>query len=277
MSRPTPLRGLAAALAVMRTTATGAPRGRRLIGLLLLAWLPVVMQILALILSDSGREQGFNSFAQGVNGLYLLFILPLTMIFLGTAAFGDEWAGGTAHYIVGLPVSRAALVVGRWLAALRRGLLLVLPPLIVRYALSMVGFSDALMHYLPDLASTLFVMVWMTMTYSAVFTLFGVFLRRAVMVSFIYVFVFEMLTAFLPQNFATLSMGFHARNILFQLTGNEFFRLPTANVMEVEPIAAGWSVLWIGVTGTVALTLATLALRRKECGGESAAADAAST
>ena len=35
--------------------------------------------------------------------------------------------------------------------------------------------------------------------------LFGVFLRRAVMTSFLYVFLFEMLTANLPQSFAAFS------------------------------------------------------------------------
>lgn len=277
MTRPTPPRGLAAALVVMRTTSTGAPRGRRLIGLLLLTWLPVAVQVLAIMLSDSGREQGFNSFAEKVNTLYLAFILPLSMIFLGTATFGDEWAGGTAHYVVGLPLSRAALVLGRWLAAVRRGLLLVIPPVLIYYVLAMTGYSEALTHYLPELLSTVLVLIWLTMTYAAVFLLFGGFLRRAVMVSFIYVFVFEMLTAFLPQNFAALSMGFHARNILFQVTGNENFRLNTTNLLAEEPMGAAWSVLWVGVTGAIALLLATLALRSKESGGEAASADAAST
>lgn len=277
MNAPKAPRGFAATRVVMRTNTTGAPRGRRLVGLLLLVWIPVILQIVALSLSDSARAHGFSSFARGVNGQYILFILPLTMIFLGTASFGDEWAGGTAHYVVGMPVSRAALVLGRWAAAVRRGLFLVLPPVLAKFLLSMVGFHEALTHYLPELLSTMLALSWLTMAYAAVFLLFGVFLRRAVMVSFIYVFVLEMLTAFLPQNFATFSMGFHARNILFHLTGNEGYRLRTTNLMDVEPMAAGWSVAWIGVMGALALFLSTWALRRKECGGEATAADAASS
>ena len=171
MTRPTPPRGLAAALAAARTTASGAPRGRRLVGMLLLAWLPVIVQILRLTLSDSSRGSGFNGFAQGVTGIYLAFIVPLTMIFLGTAAFGDEWASGTAHYVVGLPVSRAALVVGRWFAAARRGLLFVLPPLLVFYATSLLGFEDAMTHYLAELGTVVLVVSFLVLAYAAVFQL----------------------------------------------------------------------------------------------------------
>ena len=86
-----------------------------------------------------------------------------------------------------------------------------------------------------------------------------------------------MLTANLPQSFAAFSMSFQARNILFHLTGMDSFRLPTTNLMAVEPLGVGVSVATIAGIGAVALLLSTLALRHKESGGEVAAADAAST
>ncbi len=276
MNRPSGPKGLASVLVTLRTTSSGAPRGRRLIGLLLLAWMPVLVQ-LASLLFETGRGQGFSVFAEKVSHIYLSLILPLTTVFLGTAAFGDEWAGGTAHYVVGLPVSRASLVLGRWLAATRRVLLFVLPPLVVTYALSVIGFADAFTHYLIDFGVVLAVVVLLTLAYSAIFLFFGLYLRRAVMVSFVYVFVLEMLTARLPQAFASFSIRFHGRNILFDLTGHEGFRLFTMDMQSVEPLSAGWSVIWVVGVGAAALGLSTLALHRKESGGEAAAADAAST
>ena len=277
MTRPDAPRGLAAALVAARTTASGAPTGRRRLGLLLLVGIPVLIQTVALIFGDSGRGQGFNVFADVVTTAYLMLITPLTMIFLGTAAFGDEWAGGTAHYVVGLPVSRGALVVGRWLASAKRGMLFLVPPISIVYGLCLAGFEGGFMHYLADLGIVLAVVSYLAMTYGAIFILLGLALKRAVMVSIIYVFLFELLIAHMPQTFASLSLGFHGRNILWQLTGNDRFHLETLNVFEVEPLSVGWSVFWVASVGVVALTLAGLVLRQKECGGEIAASDAAAT
>jgi len=57
----------------------------------------------------------------------------------------------------------------------------------------------------------------------------------------------------------------------------DMFRLPTTNLLAVEPLPLGVSVGTIAAIAGGALLLSTLALRSKESGGEVAAADAAST
>jgi len=277
MTRPAAPRGLRAALVAARTTTAGAPRGRRRLGLMLLVGIPVLVQTLGLIFGDSGRGEGFQVFADIVTEAYLLLITPLTMIFLGTAAFGDEWAGGTAHYVVGLPISRGTLVAGRWLASARRGIYFLLPPITACFVLCLIGFEGGIMHYLADLGLVLLVVSYLALAYGAIFMFFGLALKRAVMISLIYVFLFELLTANLPQTFASLSLGFHGRNILWQLTGNDRFQLDTLNVFEVAPMSVTWSVFWIAGVGLLATLLSSVMLRRKECGGEIAASDAAAT
>lgn len=277
MARPSAPRGLHAVRVALATTDAGAPRGRRRLGLLLLVAMPVLVKLLVLAVAGAGRGQGFPQYADLVTRAYLTIIVPLTMVFLGTAVFGDEWAGGTSHYVVGVPLPRDRLVVGRWLAAVRRGLFFVLPSLTAAYLVCLVGLGDAVFHYLDQLGWVLAITTLLAGAYSALFLFLGLALRRSVMTSLIYVFLFELITASLPQAFAALSLGFHGRNLLWQLTENDRFRLTTLEVGLVEPLSVTTSTaVIVGVT-LAALFLATVMLVYKESGSEGAASDAAAT
>lgn len=277
MARPTAPAGFAAIRAALRATSSGAPRGRRRLGLLLLVSLPVLVQLVVIAVGGSARSQGFPQFAGRVTDIYLKFILPLCTIFLGTAVFGDEWAGGTSPYLVGVPIRRGALVVARWLAAYRRALGFVLPSLAAWYLVCMLPLEGALLHYLGDLGWVLLVASVLLGAYSALFVLFGLALRRAVMTALIYVFLFEVAAANLPQSFASISLGFHGRNALWQLTGSERFHLVTLDVGQVEPPSIAFSLLWVSAVAALALACGAFVLRAKESGSEGAASDAAAT
>ncbi|MCB9899537.1 MAG: ABC transporter permease [Planctomycetes bacterium] len=275
MSRPRPPEGLAAVRVAARTCVAGAPRGRRRIGLLALVFLPALVTALVLILGESGRGTGFKNFATILGVAYLGRILPLAMIFLGTATFGDEWAGGTACYVLGQPLSRRALVVGRWLACVRRALVLVLPAVATVYLLCLLPFGDAWQVYLGALGWTLAVLSLLTCAYAAVFLFFGLAFARAVMWSMVYVFISEMVLSQLPQSLAMLSLDFHARNLLWQLSAQEVFKprgLTLGSDVIVEPVSIGVSLLWIACFTVGALALSALVLSRKEAGGEVQAA-----
>ena len=277
MARPVPPTGFAAIRAAMATSSAGVPRGRRLLGLVVLMGLPVFVAAMAVLFGEAGRGEGFSNFADMVTHAYAELVLPLALISLGTGTFGDEWASGTPHYVVGLPLPRWALVVGRWLATVRRALLFVLPAILLVYVLSLASFGEALAHYLPELLWVLAAISALTMAYSAIFILLGLAVQRAVICSLVYVFVIETLTSKMPQAFATVSLAFHARNVLWQSTGRDAFRPITRDVLAVEPVSLVSSWLWIGVMTTLALAVSTWALRRKECGGDAASKDAAET
>src|SRR5262245_20177136 len=132
--RPAPPTGLAAVNAAAASCSAGALRGRRLLGLVALCGLPLVVQT-SFLVWGGGRGTAFAAFAAWVANSYLSIIIPLTLVFLATAAFGDEWETGTANYLVLTPLPRGLIVVGRFLAAARRALLLVLPSIALSYVL----------------------------------------------------------------------------------------------------------------------------------------------
>jgi len=277
MPARSPPRGLAALLGALATATAGVPRGRRLLGLVALLGLPVLIVCLRVLLGGDGRGEGFLNFARVVTYAYAQLVLPLALISMGTGAFGDEWASGTSHYLAGLPVPRWSLVLGRWLAVVRRALMFVLPAIVLVYLLSLASFDEALTHYLPALGWVLIVISLLTAAYSAIFIFFGLALRRAVMTGLVYAFVIETATSKLPQAFARSSLAFHGSNLLWQITEQDAFKPMTRDVFEVEPVSVVGSLAWMGIITALALALATLALRRKESGSDTTARDAAET
>lgn len=277
-NRPDPPRGLAAVLVAMRTTTAGAPRGRRLLGLLTLVGLPVVISVIVLIWGDAGRGTGFGNFANMIKAVYLGLVLPLSLIFLGTGTFADEWAGGTAHYVVGQPISRLALVTGRWLATIRRSLTLVLPAISMVYVLQLSRFGgEVVTHYLGDLVYVLLMVSVLAIAYSGIFMLLGLAFKRSIMWSLVYVFLSEFTISKMPASIAALSLDFHARNVIWQLTGEEAFEPLTLNPDQYEPLSLAVSLGWIEVVTLATVLLSAVVLHFKEAGGESQSSDAAST
>ena len=271
--RPVPPTGFAAVVAAARSCPTGTLRGKRLAGLAFLVGLPLLIQVLFLAFAE-GRGSAFSNFARIVGNAYLHVILPLTLVFLGTAALGDEWEGGTAHWVVGQPLPRWTIVLGRLAITVGRALVLALPALVLLYVLCAAPFEGALVHYLPALAAILFVIVLTVLGYASIFLFLGLALRRSVMTSMIYVLIFEGFIGSLPSGFSTISLAFHARNLLWLWTGEKAFEPPPFLAELVEPVGALGSLLTMLVFSVAWTALAAWWLARKEVTSGGPTADA---
>ncbi len=266
MARPALPTGWSALAAVVSGTGTGALRGKRLLSMSLLLGLPLLVQA-GVLIWGAERGSGFAHFVDMLDHSYLRIILPLALILLGTAAFGDEWEGGTAYYVVGLPVPRVTLVIGRWLACLQRALLLAVPAIVILYVLCLARHEGALAHYLPDLLLVLVGMVLVMAGYTAVFIFLGLALRRSVMIALGYVLFFEGFIGSMPLGFSILSLSFHSRNLIWLMTGQDGFMPQVHSMQQVEPTGAVTSLAWMLGYQVVFLALATWVLKRKEFTG----------
>jgi len=267
---------LAAVRVALGTSTAGALKGRRLLGMVILMGLPMVIFALRAVFAEGGRGTGFTSFAFVVVHIYGTLLLPMSLIWMGTGAFGDEWSKGTAHYVVGVPLPRWALVVGRWLATVRRALCFVLPAISVVFLLCELPYPGGVQEYALDLGWSLVVISLMCMAYSALFICLGLLLKRAVIMALVYVFAVEAAISKLPQAFASLSMSFHGRNLLWQITDRNEFEPPligSGGPFDAEPHSIGVSLLAIVLMTAIALLLASVALWHKECGGSAGGAD----
>jgi ABC-type transport system involved in multi-copper enzyme maturation permease subunit len=272
--RPAAPRGLAALMVSARATSVGRLRRGRLVLMLILLGLPILIQTLVLAFGE-GRGGSFVGFIEVLENAYWGFGLPLTLIFLATAALGDEWEEGTAFYVLGLPLPRWSIVVGRWLVSTGRALMLVLPCIVVVYGLTLVRYEGALTHYLGDLLWVVLGTVLLAGGYAAVFLCIGLALKRPILAAFI-VYMMERFVSVLPRGFATVSLSYHVRHLMWLQTGHERFSALPYVASGVDTSTPIWqSLASVAVYMVAFLVLATWLLKRKEFSGAPASSDSA--
>lgn len=155
--------------------------GKRIWIIVLLAAMPVLAALLYRAFAD-GSEAA--EFADGILAqLVVATVLPLVMLILATASFGNEIDDRTLGYLVLKPISRAAIVVPKWLASVLVGGVL------------MGGASGLALLLISESAATavaaaLAVLLGAT-AYGSLFTWAGLAIKYALPVGVAYVFVWE--------------------------------------------------------------------------------------
>jgi ABC-2 type transport system permease protein len=197
---------LAAARGVFDLALEGMVWSRRSLLMAVLLGLPAIFGILYRVNLAAGvvpRGSGFDLYAVVVAVYYIRNILPLAALFYATALIADEVEGKTLTYLLTRPISRPAILLGKFAAYLATTLTLTLPVTVVTFFLLLTarGFSG-LGPAVPDLFRDLGVLALTLVVYGALFTLLGVLLRRPVIPGLLFLFVWELivnLPGYLPR------------------------------------------------------------------------------
>lgn len=155
-------------------------RGRRLLALGVLAFLAPA---LVLLLRSLGVRDvvGAEMYRNFVSAFYVNGVFPLTCLFLGAAAIGDDIDDGTMLYLRLRPLPRAAIVFGRFLAAVLSSLAIFVPSLVILYVLQVGGSGGEFVgRYWKLCLGACLGSVAATIGYCAMFLLLGLIARRAV-------------------------------------------------------------------------------------------------
>ena len=181
------------------------PRKRR-IGLLIPALGAILFGLLARAVGDDTAQKAFATIASpGIFGI----VLPIGTLVVGDAVLGAEIRAGTIHFTWLSPVSRWAIVVGRWLAG----------TVVAAAALGVACALAAVVAGVPGEAVALAVSVaFGCAAYVALFVLFGAAARRAVVWSLGAVILGERLLGAALDGIAQLSPGWLARGAFGGLT-----------------------------------------------------------
>lgn len=264
--RPEPPSALAAALRVAAIAPFQVLRGRRLFALLALSLGPLVV---VLWLAARGRADGLGlrNFVDFAALFYFPGVFPLTLLFLGAAAIGDDIDNGTLLYLRLRPIPRASIVAGRYLAACASAWVLLSVPLALLYVVQ-VGWigSGALVRHLHLLGVVLAIAALASLCYGALFLLWSLVVRAAVIVGLLIVIGWEFVLSLLPTRAAQFTVAFHNSCLLAHATdeGPELHeRLALFQALDVVP-AASSSVIALLAASAVFLALASSAFSRRE-------------
>jgi ABC-type transport system involved in multi-copper enzyme maturation permease subunit len=130
--------------------------------------------------------------------LYIRFIVPVLGVFYGTALIADEVEDKTITYLFTRPISRSAVLLGKYLAYVVCTTLLVLPSVMIVFFLVVPTGGGSIAQAFPSLLTDFGMLVLGLMAYGAVFALVGTRLKRPLIVGLVFAFGWEPGVLFFP-------------------------------------------------------------------------------
>ncbi|HEY7512368.1 MAG TPA: ABC transporter permease subunit [Vicinamibacteria bacterium] len=185
------------ARAVFDLALDGMVWSRRSLAMAVLLALPVVLAIVFRIVLQSDlrvRITPADFYGAVVTFYYLRFALPVAALFYATSLIADEVDGKTLTFLITRPVRRSAILLGKFAAYVVTTLALALPAAVITFfLLATANGWSGIGGRVADLFRDAGVMALALVAYGALFTRFGVVLRRPVIPGLLFIFVWELL------------------------------------------------------------------------------------
>jgi ABC-2 type transport system permease protein len=245
---------------------------RRTVFLGLIVGGPVLIAVIFRIVDTFGlpafKVNGNRIGGSGIFGLmmwflFLRFIVPILGIFYGTSLIADEVEDKTITYLFTRPISRSAVLVGKYLAYLASTVLVVLPSVMLVYFLVVPVGGSSIASTFPNLLRDLMLLAVGLAVYGALFAAVGAWIKRPVLIGLFFAFGWE--------NFALALPGYLKRfTIAFYTQGLVPHTMPQENVLTLlqsvfrESVGPAQAVLTLAVIGVASLALAARAVERRE-------------
>ena len=190
--------------------------GRRALFMAVIAGAPIVLAMIlrvtfasgsAVFIVNGSRIDTGTIFTTAVSVLYMRFIVPALGVYYGTSLIADEIEEKTITYLFLRPISRGAIVLGKYLAYLVCASAIVLPSAAIVFAIAVpvAGMGQLLDTLLQELARAALGLA----AYGALFTLAGVSFRRPLVGGLIFVFGWEQIALVLPGYLRRLTVAYY--------------------------------------------------------------------
>lgn len=158
--------------------------------MLLLAGLPVLTTVIAANAVDPPSAEDFDDIL--LNGFFASAIVPLIVLAVATASFGNELEDRTLSNLTLSPLPRWKIVLPKLLAAISIGAPILLVSNIIAVSIAYEGDATAI-------AASVIAVFLTIAAYSTVFLWLGLTSSRALVIGLLYVFLWEFLFAgFIP-------------------------------------------------------------------------------
>jgi ABC-type transport system involved in multi-copper enzyme maturation permease subunit len=241
-----------------------ARRSRRTKVFAAIALLPVLLAVLLQVnrLASPGRGQfGLEVFANIIMGFGLQFLVLLLSLFFGTSIVADETENRTLTYLTTRPIPKTAIVLGKYGAVTLLLLALVLSSVVISFlVLNFDRLGDG--KALEFLGRSLAALTLGTVCYTALFTLVGAVLKKAVLFGLFFGFGWEAVVQYFPGSTQRFTIMHYLKSLL-PAAGESGGKLSFL-MFRLQPSPAGTAVMTLLVLTAVFLGLACWAFARKE-------------
>lgn len=222
--------------------------------------------LIALVIEQSPRQTKALDVLTALGFFVTINLMaPLASVIVGAAVLGEEIEDRTITYLLTRPISRPAILIGRWLASVT-----VLVALFVASTAALVWITqsypvrESSSDGIPaGLGTALIVGSGLAVTaYSALFATIGVFFKHPMIIGLAYSFVIEGFLANLPGKNQSLTLQYYVRSFVAHDFPDAWKRLEGA--LPANTLAPAEAARWlIGVT-LAALLIGAIALRRRQ-------------
>jgi ABC-2 type transport system permease protein len=230
---------------------------RRSLLMALLLGLPLVFALIFrmfLVAHVPPQMSGFDLYGVVISFYYVRNVLPLAALFYATALIADEVEGKTLTYLLTRPITRGAILAGKFAAYLATTLTFTLPVAVLTFFLLTTSRGvSGLGARVPEMFQDMMVLGLTLVAYGALFTLMGVLLRRPVIPGLLFLFVWELL-ANLPGYMPRFTLTAWLRSLIQHRPADEGMAemfgdvLPTALSLGV---IAGATVVFLGAASWI--------------------------
>ena len=199
-------------------------------------------------------------------GFYLRFSVPLLGVFYGTALIADEVEDKTITYLFTRPVSRGAVLVGKYLAYLGCTGLVVLPSVMLVFFLVVPLLGGSIGTSFPDLMKDLALLAAGLAVYGALFALVGAWFKRPLLTGLVFIFGWEPVVVVVPGYMKNLSVAYYLQGLVPHAMPQDGAMSLLQSVLQTFQAApSAWScVLSLAVIWALTLGAATWAVEQRE-------------
>jgi ABC-2 type transport system permease protein len=163
---------------------------------------------------NGARTSGSIVFGLMIWGLYIRFIVPVLGVFFGTSLIADEVDDKTITYLFTRPISRRAVLIGKYLAYLVCTILLVLPSVMIVFFVVVPTGGGSIGQAFPSLLTDFLMLSVGLMAYGAVFALVGTRLKRPLIVGLVFAFGWEPAVLFFPGYLKRLTVMYYLQALV---------------------------------------------------------------
>jgi ABC-2 type transport system permease protein len=244
---------------------------RRTIFMALVVGLPVVLALVVrlfdLVGADGVRVNNMAVDGPAVFGLiiwafFLRFSIPVLGVFYGTSLIADEVEDKTITYLFARPISREAVLFGKYLAYVACAVLVVLPSIVLVWLL-VIPMGGSLGGNFIDLVKDLGIVTIGLAVYGAVFAFIGAKFKRPLLVGLVYVFGWEQVVLALPGYMKQLSVAYYLQGLVPHAMPNDSFASMVQAIFRETP-SLGTSLVSMAIIEVVFLFLAARIVANRE-------------
>ena len=270
---------LASSIRVLELTLGEMLWSRRTVFMLLVVGGPVLIACLLRLLAsldltplggDGGGSQprvtGPAIFGLMVWGFYLRFTVPVLGVFYGTSLIADEVEDKTITYLFTRPVSRGAVLVGKYLGYLVCTSVVVLPSVTVVYFVIVPVLGGSVGENFPTFVTDLGLLVLGLAVYGALFAFVGAWFKHPLLTGLIFVFGWEPATMLVPGYMKSFTVSYYLQGLVPHAMPQEgAMSLIRSVVQAFQTPTSVWSNLaWLVVIWLSALVMAVWAVEHRE-------------